>query len=75
MYIDRSEAILDYFRSHPYITPSKVAKAVGYDFGSLSKLINKTGRLTAIPSQYLEPLQNILKDYGFISSPMQQIHP
>lgn len=62
---ERSEAILNYFRTHPFINATSVAKAVGYDIGSLSKLINNTGRLSAIPNKHLNKFEKILKDYGF----------
>lgn len=60
-----SEAILDYFRTHPFISPSMVAKAVGYDAGSLSKLINQTGRLKTIPERFIKEFEAILADYGY----------
>ena len=61
----RSDAILNYFHAHPFIAPSKVAKSVGYDPAALSRLINRTGRLTNIPLQYINPIEAILKKYGY----------
>lgn len=61
----RSEAILEYFRSHPFISPSAVANHIGYDQAALSRLINKTGRLVAIPAKHLDAFEGVLKDYGF----------
>ena len=63
----RSDAILNYFRTHPFVGPSLVAKAIGYDAGSLSKLINQTGRLKNIPLAHLESFESVLKDYGYKS--------
>lgn len=65
--IERSEAILDFFRTHPFISCSAVANSVGYDHSALSKLVNKTGRLVSIPSKYLNSFESVLKEYGFNS--------
>ena len=62
MNMNKSEKILEYFRSHPFVSPSLVAKHVGYDPGSLSKLINKTGRLVSIPEKYIAHFEEALKE-------------
>ncbi len=65
--IERSNAILEYFRTHPYISSSAVANDVGYDPSSLAKLINQTGRLVAIPQKHVPDFERVLSHYGFTS--------
>ncbi len=70
--LERSNNIIAWLKEHDLISRNALCTKVGYDAASLYKIISGTGSYVAIPSKYLDQLEEILTDYGYITAKSDQ---